>query len=60
MASKEAENLKCSERYTSSQSENNTWVTLAREANEAGFIFALKHFTRSRGAEASVQQGRTC
>lgn len=58
LASKEALNLKCSEGYTSYQTENNIWVTLAREVYEASFIFALKHLTRSRGAEASVQQGR--
>lgn len=56
--SKEAENLKCPVRWTSSQLENNTRVTLAEEAREAGFIFALKHLTKSSEAEASVQQGK--
>jgi len=28
------------------------------EAHEEGFIFALKHLTKSRGAEAGVQQGK--
>lgn len=56
--SKEVENLKRSVRWTSSQLEDNIWVTLAEEAYEAGFMFGLKHLTKCRGAEASVQQGK--
>lgn len=51
--SKEAENFKCSVRWTRSQWENNMWVTPAQDAHEAGFLFPISHIPEEQSLVSS-------